>query len=74
MTQINSMQDFIEVVALNVGGFLLYWATNMIFLPSTVYETVTWIVGTCVGVSLIALNVVKLYYTIKKGGNKTIDP
>jgi len=60
-----SMQDLVEVDALNIGGIML-WALTHVWFPDTISEIITFVVGTLVGLSLLALNVTKLYYTIKK--------
>jgi uncharacterized membrane protein len=65
-----AMQDLVEVDALNVGGIML-WALTHVWFPDSIPETITFVVGTLVGLSLLALNVTKLYYAIKKGATNT---
>lgn len=67
MTQ---MQDLVEVDALNIGGIML-WALTHVWFPESIPETITFVMGTLVGLSLLALNVTKLYYTIKKSSTNT---
>lgn len=65
-----AMQDLVEVDVLNVGGIML-WALTHVWFPDSIPETITFVVGTLVGLSLLALNVTKLYYTIKKSATNT---
>lgn len=55
----HSISDLVEVDAINIGGMLVY-VSSIIWLPATAYEVITWIIGTMVGVSLIALNIIKI--------------
>lgn len=68
-----TFEDLVEVDALNIGGMLL-WVSNMIWFPATVYEAITWAIGTCVGASLVTLNIIKIHHMIKeKSSNRTTD-
>lgn len=66
------MQDLVQVDTLNIAGILL-WVSNMIWFPATAYEVVTWIIGVCVGVSLVSLNVIKIHHMIKDKNIKDND-
>lgn len=58
------LSDLIEVDALNVSGMLLY-ALGIVWFPEAAYEVVSWAIGACVGISLVVLNVVKIYQYLK---------
>lgn len=66
-----SLEELVEVDMLNIGGILL-WVSNMIWFPETAYELITWMIGVCVGLSLISLNIMKIGHMIKKD-NENID-
>ena len=66
-----SLEELVEVDMLNIGGILL-WVSNMIWFPETVYELITWMIGVCVGLSLISLNIMKIGHMIKKD-NENVD-
>ena len=59
------VRELVGVDSLNIAAMVL-WASNYVWLPSTVYEVVTWVIGSLVGISLIALNSYKLYQSIQR--------
>lgn len=67
-----AMQDLVEVDALNVGGIML-WALTHVWFPESIPETITFVMGTLVGLSLLALNVTKLYYTTQGASPTTAN-
>jgi len=65
--------DLIEVDALNIGGMFL-WITRHVWLPSSIHEVITWVIGTLVGVSLLALNIIKIHQALKAQNQPKKDP
>jgi len=47
--------DLLQVDGLNIAG-MMHFVVNIIWFPASVYEIISWIIGSLVGLSLVALN------------------